>query len=137
MVAAVASDEPQMAPKPAQAPTAAMATPPRQWPMKAADEAEQRARQPAVGGELAHQQEQRDDDQVVVRQPRIGQVLQRVEQRRPFAAGQPHVAAGAHREHRDADGHAQHQQHQHDAEQHQAGADAAHRNTPRTCSATR
>ncbi len=36
MVAAVASDEPQMAPKPAQAPTAAMATPPRQWPMKAA-----------------------------------------------------------------------------------------------------
>jgi len=34
MVAAVASDEPQIAPKPAQAPTAAMATPPRRWPRK-------------------------------------------------------------------------------------------------------
>jgi hypothetical protein len=34
-VAAVASEEPQIAPKPAQAPTAAIATPPRQWPMKA------------------------------------------------------------------------------------------------------
>ncbi len=35
MVAAVASDEPQIAPKPAQALTAAIAMPPRQWPMKA------------------------------------------------------------------------------------------------------
>ncbi len=35
IVAAVASELPQMAPKPAQAPTAAMATPPRQWPMTA------------------------------------------------------------------------------------------------------
>ncbi|MNL58616.1 hypothetical protein D3C87_1822650 [compost metagenome] len=35
MVAAVASDEPQMAPKPAQAPTAAMATPPLRWPIQA------------------------------------------------------------------------------------------------------
>jgi hypothetical protein len=32
MVAAVASEEPQIAPKPAQAPTAAMATPPLRWP---------------------------------------------------------------------------------------------------------
>ena len=32
MVAAVASDEPQIAPKPAQAPTEAMATPPLRWP---------------------------------------------------------------------------------------------------------
>ena len=35
MVAAVARDEPQMAPKPAQAPTAAMAMPPRQCPIMA------------------------------------------------------------------------------------------------------
>ena len=34
MVAAVASDEPQMAPKPAQAPTADIATPPFRWPRK-------------------------------------------------------------------------------------------------------
>jgi hypothetical protein len=32
MVAAVASDEPQIAPKPAQAPIAAIATPPLRWP---------------------------------------------------------------------------------------------------------
>jgi hypothetical protein len=35
MVAAVASDEPQIEPKPAQAPMAAMPTPPRRWPRKA------------------------------------------------------------------------------------------------------
>jgi hypothetical protein len=34
MVAAVAMDEPQMAPKPAQAATVACARPPRTWPMK-------------------------------------------------------------------------------------------------------
>src|SRR6056297_4186250 len=32
IVAAVASDDPQIAPKPAHAPTAAMATPPLRWP---------------------------------------------------------------------------------------------------------
>jgi hypothetical protein len=32
MVAAVASEEPQIAPNPPQAPTAAMATPPLRWP---------------------------------------------------------------------------------------------------------
>ena len=32
MVAAVAKDDPQMAPKPAQAPMAAIATPPLRWP---------------------------------------------------------------------------------------------------------
>ena len=35
MVAAVASDDPQIAPKPAQAPTADMATPPLRWPSHA------------------------------------------------------------------------------------------------------
>ncbi|MNC94613.1 hypothetical protein D3C83_115080 [compost metagenome] len=35
MVAAVASELPQTAPKPAQAPTVAMAMPPRKWPRKA------------------------------------------------------------------------------------------------------
>ncbi|MCY1374613.1 hypothetical protein D9M69_619640 [compost metagenome] len=35
MVAGVASEEPQMAPKPAQAPTAAMATPPLRCPIQA------------------------------------------------------------------------------------------------------
>jgi hypothetical protein len=34
MVAAVASEEPQIAPKPAQAPTAAIATPPFLWPIQ-------------------------------------------------------------------------------------------------------
>ena len=33
-MAAVASDEPQIAPKPAQAPTDAMATPPLRWPIQ-------------------------------------------------------------------------------------------------------
>jgi hypothetical protein len=36
MVAAVASEEPQMAPKPAQAPTALIASPPRRRPSTAA-----------------------------------------------------------------------------------------------------
>ncbi|MNE76288.1 hypothetical protein D3C80_1725170 [compost metagenome] len=36
MVAAVASDEPQIAPKPAQAPIADSPMPPFQWPMNAA-----------------------------------------------------------------------------------------------------
>ncbi|MNC12938.1 hypothetical protein D3C75_606670 [compost metagenome] len=36
MVAAVASEEPQIAPKPAQAPIADMPRPPFQWPTKAA-----------------------------------------------------------------------------------------------------
>ena len=35
MVAAVAIEEPQMAPNPAQAITVAIARPPRRWPMKA------------------------------------------------------------------------------------------------------
>jgi hypothetical protein len=35
MVAAVAIEEPQIAPKPAQAITVACARPPRTWPMKA------------------------------------------------------------------------------------------------------
>jgi hypothetical protein len=35
MVAAVAMEEPQIAPKPAQAATVACASPPRTWPMKA------------------------------------------------------------------------------------------------------
>ena len=35
MVAAVAIEDPQMAPKPAQATTVDMARPPRRWPMKA------------------------------------------------------------------------------------------------------
>ena len=35
MVAAVAIDEPQMAPNPAQATMVDMASPPRQWPMNA------------------------------------------------------------------------------------------------------
>ena len=35
MVAAVAKDEPQIAPNPAQAPTAAIATPPLLWPKHA------------------------------------------------------------------------------------------------------
>ena len=34
MVAAVAIEEPQMAPKPAQAQTVAIARPPRKWPMQ-------------------------------------------------------------------------------------------------------
>ena len=35
MVAAVAMDDPQMPPNPAEAHTVAMARPPRRWPMKA------------------------------------------------------------------------------------------------------
>jgi hypothetical protein len=82
MVAAVASDEPQIAPKPAQAPTDAMATPPLPVADEIIDEAEQCAGQTAVGGELPHQHEQRDHRQVVVGESRVGQVLQRIQQRR-------------------------------------------------------
>jgi hypothetical protein len=89
------------------------------------DEAEQGLRQSAVGGELAHQQEQGYDDQVVVGKSRVGKVLQRVEQRQAVADQEP-IAAGADHEHGDADRNAHHQQCHQDAEHDEADLHAAH-----------
>ncbi len=76
--------------------------------------------------ELPHQQEERDDDEVVVRKPRVGEVLERIEERREVATGQVEVAAETHDEHRDADRDADEHQRQHDAEDRKARFDAAH-----------
>ena len=90
-----------------------------------ADKAEQRTGQPAMGGELPHQQEQRNHHQVVIRQPRIREILERIEQRRGVAPGQIQIPAGADDEHRDADRHADDHQRQHHAKDHEADFDAA------------
>jgi hypothetical protein len=78
-----------------------------------------------VGRELPHHQEQRDHDEVVVGEPRVREVLERVEQRRRIAR-QVEVATGAAGEHRDADRHPEHHQRQHDGEDRAAERDAAH-----------
>ena len=91
-----------------------------------ADEAEQRLRQAAMGGELAHQQEERNDDEVVIRQPRVGEILERIEQRGRVAASEVEVAAKADDEHCDADRNPHDHQHQHDAEDHESRLDPAH-----------
>ena len=100
-------------------------------PDEGADEPEQGTAQAAMGGELAHQQEQRNHHQVVVGKPGIGEILQRVEQRAGFAAGQIEVSAAAGHEHGDADRHAQHQQHQQETENHEADLRPAHDLAPR------
>ena len=94
---------------------------------KRADEAEQAAAQAAMRGELTHQQEQRDDYQVVVREPRVGQILQGIEQREHLSRGEVEIAACADAEHRDADRHTHDQQRHQDAEHAEADADPGHR----------
>jgi hypothetical protein len=65
MVAEVATDEPQIAPKaPAQGQMAAMPSRPR-WPTQASAALNRACDKPPLRGELAHQQEQRDHRQVV------------------------------------------------------------------------
>ena len=72
MVAAVASEEPQIAPKPAQAPIAAMAMPPRQWPMKALTQRNSACDSPPWVANWPISRNSGITDQVVVGQPRVG-----------------------------------------------------------------
>jgi len=131
MVAAVASEEPQMAPKPAQAPIDAMAIPPPAMAEEGADEVEQLPAQATMGGELAYQQEQRDHHQVVIGKAGIGERLEGVEQHQRLAVGEIQIAAGTAHEHDDADGDAQRQQGKQDAEDDEADTGAAHGFIPR------
>ena len=113
---------------------------------KGADEAKQRLRQPAVRGELAHEQEQWNHHQVVVGQPRVGEALERIEQGDDVAPGEVDIARGSHTEHRDTDRNAHDHQRQHHAEDDEADLGAAHwravaaggaRNAARRCNAAR
>ena len=98
-------------------------------------ELEKRLGQPAMRGELAHQHEQRNDCQVVIRQAGIGQVVQREQQGRWVPAVHDQKTSRAADQHANTDMHAQGQQ------GHQAGKDqesdghAAHADTPRVCCA--
>ena len=65
-VAAVATDEPEIAAKPPQAAMVAMPSPPRRWPRKRVGGAEQLAAHAGIGDKRAHQQEHRDDAESVV-----------------------------------------------------------------------
>jgi hypothetical protein len=85
---------------------------------------EERPRQPALGGELPHQQEQRHHREVVDREARVGACLEETEQRRD--AGHHDVAERASEQHRDADVHAKREQQQQHAEHQDAPFDAGH-----------
>ncbi|MNF53700.1 hypothetical protein D3C84_351000 [compost metagenome] len=82
--------------------------------------------QAAVGGELAHQHEQRDHRQVVVGQARPGQVVEAEQQRREVAVVHREEAQGAAHQHGQADVHAQHQQGEGGGQRQQAKTESAH-----------
>jgi hypothetical protein len=91
-------------------------------------ELEERSAQTPVRRKLAHEQEQRDDHDVVVGQARVAQVFEVIEDGRGFHAREVEVPRCTHGEHGDADGHADDQQH------HQAGKnDAANCNAAHAC----
>src|SRR5262249_42269767 len=92
---------------------------------------EQIAGKPGRRSELTHEQEQRDDREVVDREPRPEQALEIVEQR--ALAHQPPIAAGASNEHCGAERHAQRDQDQHRADDDAGNLDLAH---SAVCSAT-
>jgi hypothetical protein len=106
-VAAVATDEPQIAAKPPQAAMVAMPSPPRRWPTKELAALAAHAR---GGGERSHQQEQRDDREAVVGDGPHRSVADIFQRRRP--AHDVGEAAHADQAHGHADRHAQ--QHQHE-----------------------
>ena len=108
---------------------------------KGLDKTKQRCAQAPVGGKLAHQQKQRNDHNIVVRQAGVGQVFQKIEQRQRLPVGQVKVTRSTGCEHRNADGHAQHQKQHQAAKNHAANRNAAHALAPvkvlaRRCSAS-
>ena len=112
-VAAVATDEPQIAAKPPQAATVAMPSPPRRWPTNVLAARNNSRLTPERRDERAHQQEHRDDAERVVGD-RAHRGLADQLQRRP-AADEIAEAGDADQSHRHADGHAQqHQREQRD-----------------------
>ncbi|MCY1550154.1 hypothetical protein D9M68_863830 [compost metagenome] len=76
---------------------------------------EQRLRQPAQRRELAHQQEQRNDREVVVREGAVGHLLELVEDGVGAAVDHPGTAQAA-QQHRQPDGQADEDQQQKDRE---------------------
>ncbi len=72
------------------------------------DTGKERLTQAAMGGELPHQQKERNHDQIVVGEARIGQVFQGAQQRVGVSAGEVDIASGADREHGDPDRNADH-----------------------------
>ncbi len=115
MVAAVAKDEPQIEPKPAQAPTACHRNAALSVPQKGGGRVEQCLAHPATRRKLPHQQEKRDDRQRIVRIGVPGEHLHLRQDRRPF----PEHEIGADdpgAEHGGADRHAQEDQKDEDGE---------------------
>ena len=109
-VAAVATDEPEIAANPPQAAIVARPSPPRRWPTKVLAERNSSRLMPERDGELTHQQEHRDDaERVVGHGPHRG--LADHFQRR-LGADQIAEAGDADQSHRHADRHAQ--QHHHE-----------------------
>src|SRR4029453_10582771 len=97
---------------------------------ESADEAEQRLGKPAMRRELTHQQEERNDDEIVMRQSRVGEILERVKERRDVASREINVTSGANDEHGDADRHTHDHQREHHAKDHEADPDATHECAP-------
>ncbi|MOA20718.1 hypothetical protein D3C78_1411780 [compost metagenome] len=83
-----------------------------------------------MGGELTHQHEQRNHRQVVVGQPRVGQVVEGEQQRGEITGIDRQEAGRAADQHGDADVHAQHQQGHGDGQGNQAETQTAHERTP-------
>lgn len=119
-----------MAPKPTQAPVEAMASPPAPVTHEGRGKLEQRARQAAVGGKLAHEHEQRNHRQVVVGQAGVGQVVQREQQAGAVATIHGHKAHGTADQHAHAHVNAQCQQKQQARKNPQSNGHAAHRVPP-------
>ena len=105
MVAAVASEDPQIVPKAAQAPTAAIAMPPRMVAEQRIGATKQPRRQSGPRGHVAHQQEQRDHRKGIAGEGLKRRGLEEAQQRRQ--ALDPDEAADADRQHGHADRHAQ------------------------------
>ena len=132
MVAAVASDDPQIAPNPAQAPTGGHRGHRRaRWPKECSPRLVNSAQStcPTPGGELAHQQEQRNDTvRAVAGEGRIGLGLQLSLRSGPGVAVHRVIpAAKAAQQHGEADGRAQK-----DHAQQELGKD--HKPSSRACS---
>ena len=116
MVAAVAIDEPQMAPKPAQAHDRRHREPAAQMADESVGRAKQLLRHAGAGDEVAHQDEQRHHRQRVIAPGLVDLGLDHRHGRREIPVAQIGDAEEADDSHRDRDRNAQQRKHHHQAE---------------------
>jgi hypothetical protein len=121
----VATDEPEMAAKPPQANTVAMPSPPFQWPTSVLAARNSSRLTPGVRDEGAHQQEHRDDAELIVGDGAHRHLADQLQRRR--AAGQVGIARDADQPHRHADRHAQQHQREQGDEAQDGDGIGAHR----------